>query len=320
LGNNRVVVDKDGAVIQRNDYYPFGMPFAGNTGPEKQPYKFGDKEFDTMHGLDQYDFEARTLDGAIPRFTTPDPLAEKKPWLSSYHYCSNNPLNRIDPDGKDDYFNSKGFHSKNTSSGSSIYVNIGGKDVLLAQVNLTSQENRQAVANVIGYYTGSADISYYAKGMVPVGDNPRGTVGLKEHAGSIGFAQEGNIWINKEGGKISEHLSDANNLVSTLVHENAHKAAKHAEWGDSTPKLEAETIAYSAQVSHSSYAKTTKEFQYTTLGGFAEILGTSKSSYNSIQKKVTDFNKLLPKNSKYRLEFKADFQSFNIEVVNNKKK
>ncbi len=32
-------------------------------------------------------------------FTTVDPLAEKKPWLTPYHYCSNNPINRIDPDG-----------------------------------------------------------------------------------------------------------------------------------------------------------------------------------------------------------------------------
>ncbi|MBF0576015.1 hypothetical protein IR022_08525 [Dysgonomonas sp. GY617] len=32
-----------------------------------------------------------------------DPLSEKKPWLSPYLYCSNNPINRIDPYGRDDY-------------------------------------------------------------------------------------------------------------------------------------------------------------------------------------------------------------------------
>jgi hypothetical protein len=30
-------------------------------------------------------------------------MAEKKPWLSPYVYCLNNPLNRIDPDGRHDY-------------------------------------------------------------------------------------------------------------------------------------------------------------------------------------------------------------------------
>jgi len=32
-----------------------------------------------------------------------DPLGEGKPWMTSYHYCSNNPVNRIDPDGRNDF-------------------------------------------------------------------------------------------------------------------------------------------------------------------------------------------------------------------------
>jgi len=32
LGNNRVVVDGSGNIVQRNDYYPFGMPFAEDNG------------------------------------------------------------------------------------------------------------------------------------------------------------------------------------------------------------------------------------------------------------------------------------------------
>jgi len=38
----------------------------------------------------------------VQRFTSVDPLAEKKPWMSPYVYCSDNPVNRIDPDGRDD--------------------------------------------------------------------------------------------------------------------------------------------------------------------------------------------------------------------------
>ena len=33
------------------------------------------------------------------QFTTPDPLAEKYYSWSTYMYCANNPLNRVDPDG-----------------------------------------------------------------------------------------------------------------------------------------------------------------------------------------------------------------------------
>jgi hypothetical protein len=58
LGNNRVVMAVNGTnytAEQRTDYYPFGMPFENGLAPEKQPYKFGGKELDEMHGLNTYD-------------------------------------------------------------------------------------------------------------------------------------------------------------------------------------------------------------------------------------------------------------------------
>ena len=66
-------------------------------------------ELDRMHGLDWYDSEARYLDvlyGA--RFTGMDPLAEESTEVSPYAYCRNNFVNRIDPDGKDDYYSYAG--------------------------------------------------------------------------------------------------------------------------------------------------------------------------------------------------------------------
>ncbi|NDV79989.1 RHS repeat domain-containing protein, partial [Dysgonomonas sp. 511] len=101
LGNNRVVVDEDGNVVQQNDYYPFGMAFADNENEEVQPYKYNGKELDRKHGLNWYDYSARYYDSTVPRFTTVDPLAEKYYSISPYVYCLNNPLKFIDPDGKE---------------------------------------------------------------------------------------------------------------------------------------------------------------------------------------------------------------------------
>jgi RHS repeat-associated protein len=64
-----------------------------------QPYKYSGKEQETMMGLAQYDFHARTLDYTCARFTTPDPLAEKYYSISPYAYCLNNPVNFFDPNG-----------------------------------------------------------------------------------------------------------------------------------------------------------------------------------------------------------------------------
>jgi hypothetical protein len=45
-----------GLVAQRTDYYPSGLPFPNMLNPDEQPFKYNDKEFDTMHGLNQYDY------------------------------------------------------------------------------------------------------------------------------------------------------------------------------------------------------------------------------------------------------------------------
>ncbi|MFV0546786.1 MAG: RHS repeat domain-containing protein, partial [Bacteroides sp.] len=60
LGNNRVVAQADGSVLQASHYYPFGMTFTeNNTGDSKaQPYKYNGKEFDGERGLNVYDYSA----------------------------------------------------------------------------------------------------------------------------------------------------------------------------------------------------------------------------------------------------------------------
>ena len=98
-GNNRVVINQSGTVEETNHYYPFGGVFA-STG-NAQPYKYNGKELDTKKGLNWYDYGARHYDAALGRFTTVDPLAEKHYSINSYAYCGNNPINRIDPDGRD---------------------------------------------------------------------------------------------------------------------------------------------------------------------------------------------------------------------------
>jgi RHS repeat-associated protein len=104
LGNHRIVMDASGNVVQVNNYYPSGATMADyprRTDQGIQPYKFGGKELDRSNGLDFYDFEARSFDPALMRFTMMDPLAEKYYGISPYVYCLNNPMRYIDPDGRD---------------------------------------------------------------------------------------------------------------------------------------------------------------------------------------------------------------------------
>ena len=90
-------------IEQVNHYYPFGSLFEEGMTTSNQAYKYNGKELDRMHGLDWYDYGARMYDSPLGRFTTIDPMAEKYYSISSYVYCNNNPVNRIDPTGKTDY-------------------------------------------------------------------------------------------------------------------------------------------------------------------------------------------------------------------------
>ena len=55
----------------------YGMPMADVNSASAQPFKFGGKELEREGGMDFYDFEARRLDFALGRFTSPDPLCEQ---------------------------------------------------------------------------------------------------------------------------------------------------------------------------------------------------------------------------------------------------
>ncbi len=99
LGNNRVIASASGSIVQSNHYYPFGMSFAEGSATSQQPYKYNGKELDTERGLNLYDYSARYMDPALGRFSTRDLLGEKRPWVSPYVFCSDNPVNKVDVDG-----------------------------------------------------------------------------------------------------------------------------------------------------------------------------------------------------------------------------
>lgn len=101
LGNNRAVVSSDGLLEQVTHYYPFGAVYAdAGLNADRQPYKLCGKELERMHGLDLYDFGARSYDALLVQWTGFDQLGENYYSMSPYTYCANNPLVIVDEDGK----------------------------------------------------------------------------------------------------------------------------------------------------------------------------------------------------------------------------
>ncbi|GAB6119056.1 hypothetical protein JCM30204_02040 [Dysgonomonas termitidis] len=121
-----MITDLDGEIVQHIEYVPFGEVFIeerNNTWDT--PYLFNAKELDEETGL--YYYGARYYDPRISLWLSTDPLQEKHPNKTPYHYCSLNPVNRFDPKGLTDYFNLKGDKVKQTND------NPGLKKVVLTQ-------------------------------------------------------------------------------------------------------------------------------------------------------------------------------------------
>ena len=69
-GNNRVVAKYDGTIEQTTHYYPYGGILSQSTNQGVQKFKYNGKEYDTMHGLNMYDYGARQQDPAVGMFTS----------------------------------------------------------------------------------------------------------------------------------------------------------------------------------------------------------------------------------------------------------
>ena len=115
LGSVRAVIDgSTGTIYKASDYSAFGAESpAGSMQIEAIPNNthplttitlrdgYTGKEDQTPEfGTGYIDFGARQYSPTLRRWMTPDPMSEKYYGISPYAFCSNNPVNFVDPDGK----------------------------------------------------------------------------------------------------------------------------------------------------------------------------------------------------------------------------
>jgi len=77
------------------------MPGRKFSATDSYRYGFNGKENDVKGEGNSLDFGARIYDPRIGRWLSTDPLQVKYPELTPYHFTANNPINFIDPDGRD---------------------------------------------------------------------------------------------------------------------------------------------------------------------------------------------------------------------------
>jgi RHS repeat-associated protein len=130
LGNIREVVRADGEMWQVTDNYPFGTPYDASfhvEHPSLQPYRYNSKELDLMHGLNAYDYGTRQLNPVLGSRDRIVPLCEKYHNISPYAYCHDNPVNAVDPDGRE-VREGTGPYSKENAQLKLLAINLARQD------------------------------------------------------------------------------------------------------------------------------------------------------------------------------------------------
>jgi len=230
LGSVRYESKGDGTNVGYTHYYPSGIEFT-NPGTDTQTLaskeKYNGKEFQSDFGLNWYDFGARMYDQAVVRPWQPDPLAEKRPWESPYLWCGGNPMNAIDPDGRD-----YTIHFQRDDDGNVTGLTIEAKIYITgenASAEKASDLNKLAKSmyksKTIGGVKVSFNINYeYSKDMTAA-DLSRGE-NLLDFNNKISTDEDRSHVKGKtiDGihytGNTGEIYSDANNNV--VMHETGH--------------------------------------------------------------------------------------------------
>ncbi|MCH7403882.1 RHS repeat-associated core domain-containing protein [Belliella kenyensis] len=96
------VIHTNSNIVQKDDYYPFGMTFNSYSAPSGvgQKYLYNGKELISDLNLGLYDYGARFYDPAIGRFPSIDPKTEIYNSWSPYLYGANNPVRYEDTNGE----------------------------------------------------------------------------------------------------------------------------------------------------------------------------------------------------------------------------
>lgn len=214
-------------IVQENHYYPFGMNLAGieKQGKPDHKFQYNGKEKQEEFGLNWYDYEARTTDIQLGRFSQIDPHAKNYFSISPYVYVNNMPTIAVDPDGKDiviSFINNQGNRDSYTYKigqkykGDNKFVaeTVQALDFIIKQDRSASKYAKDLATDSKAKFT----ISYTKGGswFRPANFAGEGKLTMTNtiaHTGTVYFNPESGI-ITKSGKKIAP--------VVVLFHELDH--------------------------------------------------------------------------------------------------
>ena len=164
LGSPRLVVDvTSGALMQRMDYDEFGTVIL-DTNPGFQPFGFAGGIYDRDTGLTR--FGARDYDPETGRWAAKDPIGFEAQDPNLYGYVFNDPINRMDINGKDAFDNIANCIERNdplNTLGKAGLTFVGGtfwKQWIGVRAGIFGSSRLTTVPSAVGYFVADGKIKF----------------------------------------------------------------------------------------------------------------------------------------------------------------
>ena len=283
LGSSSYITNLDGEVSQHIEYVPFGEVFIeerNNTW--NTPYLFNAKEFDEETGL--YYYGARYYESRVSLWMSTDPMEKNMPYSSTYTYCHNNPINRIDENGLADYFSTSGIFIRSDGNNKDPYIYIQTRkgNVILSDYNFGNYKSGglRKMMRIVYHYAKKTGATQHATTIGVDASTPKGT-----DSNTLAYTLNDKIIrVLVKKGFFNKELSQIYNMSSTLSHESFHTQIR----GKSR---EEEIQVIMRQMQAPEFKKTTASFKEGTAGYLQKELQKLYKENNRI------FNKYIEKAS-----------------------
>lgn len=281
------VTHKHTPIVQKDDYYPFGLQFNSYKKPGliAQNYKYNGKEEINDLDLNWQDYGARMYMADLGRMGTIDPKGESvHNWtLSPYHYTNNNPILYVDVNGEDWF----------VSNSSGAVMNIKGVSEwsLEALAKEYGQELGQAIYDLGGTSDswenfGSDDMFDTEDNKISEGLGSLTVMGVEESENFMsdqGFIKSDKITISEQTAKMTDYSDfgekiETETTISKIKNQRITYATVNELYEEQTT-FEQKAIDYGAHASIRERIYTVKVFHGT---GYDKVNRSSTNSVKSI--------------------------------------